>query len=199
VKRDRAIQHLEVLAGACTAMLDQPTGIFPLRVIQLWVFGEVLEGFSEPDRVTVALGIDQPERDVPWCSEPLGARHWADATRMSRNPIAAFWRSTRAPIWNHHIDRPVLLWDDADGIRPQVLAALRAGEGDRMRPDAPSPAKLRQRLVVEQGIALAELRDRTATYGDHRWKPGKLEPYADALFTAADSYLDLTAALDLAG
>ena len=37
----------------------------------------------------------------------------------------------------------------------------------------------------------AELRSGTLEYDNRRWKPGKLEPVADALWRASDGYLDV--------
>jgi hypothetical protein len=31
--------------------------------------------------------------------------------RLNKNPVHAYWRSAHAPVWNHEVVRPVLLWD----------------------------------------------------------------------------------------
>ena len=46
MKWSRAIHHLEELAQACAAMASSPVTIFPLRVTQLWAYGDVLTSGS---------------------------------------------------------------------------------------------------------------------------------------------------------
>jgi hypothetical protein len=196
MKWTRAVHHVESLAQSCADMATRPSSIFPLRVTQLWAVGDLLGQARDLDSVTVALSVDAPVDEVPWWSEPRGAQHWANATRLAKNPIVPWWRSAHAPVWNHRIDRPVLLWDEADGVRTDALAALRDGRGESVRPDAPAPDELRARLKDELAVSLRALRASTREYDDRRWSPGKLEPVADALWRASDGYLDVLDAVE---
>lgn len=189
---------MKELAQQCAEMASMPTTLFRLRVVQLWAVGDVLGTPRDLDWVRVALAVDLPVDEVPWLSEPLGAEHWANATRMSKNPIGPLWRSVHAPIWNHFIDRPALLWDSASGLVEEAFAALRDGQGDRVRLPAPSAENLRKRLEDELAVSLRALRRHTQTYEDRRWSPGKITPVADALWRASDGYLDILDALDRA-
>jgi hypothetical protein len=191
VKWSRAVHHLETLAQSCAELAAQPRSIFPLRVVQLWAVGDILGAIREIDTITVALAVDLPVDEVPWLSEPPGAQHWASATRLAKNPIMPLWRSSHAPVWNHHIDRPALVWSSTDGIAEKTLAALREGQADSVRSPAPTPDELRVRLDDELRVSLLALRARSHDYQERRWKPGKLEPTADALWRATDGYLDL--------
>jgi hypothetical protein len=191
VKWTRAVQHLRALAEKCAEMATLPTSLQSLRVVRLWAVGDVLGDMRELDAVTVALAVDLPVDKVPWLSEPFGAQHWANATRLSKNPIVPLWRSAHAPVWNHHIDRPALLWDVAEGVAEQTLVALAEGRGDRVRAAAPTSDELRRRLEDELTVSLHALRTRTATYESRRWSPGRLEPAADALWRASEGYLDI--------
>jgi len=94
-------------------------------------------------------------------------------------------------IWNHFIDRPALVWDSTDGLADETVTALREGRGDSVRPPAPTEDELRARLDDELRVSLLSLRDRNRDYDERRWKPGKLEPVADALWRASDGYLDV--------
>jgi hypothetical protein len=141
--------------------------------------------------VTVALCVDLPADQVAWWSEPPGAQHWANATRLATNPVIPLWRSVHAPVWNHRVERPALVWDDAAGVREDTLAALREGRAEAVRITAPTPAELRTRLHDELTVSLQALRACTQAYEDRRWRPGKLEPFADALWRAGDGYLDV--------
>ncbi len=166
-----------------------------LPVTGLWVFGDLLGAPRDLDWVHVAVVVDLPLDDVPWLDVPQGGQHWAQAVRL-REPLSARWRSAAGPVWNHHISRPALVWDSADGVRESTLAALRDGLGRDVRADAPSSTELRAQLDTELAVSLRSLRRQHRSYDDKRWRPGKLEPYADSLWRATDGYLDLMDALD---
>jgi hypothetical protein len=189
VKWTRAVHHLETLAQTCADMATRPSSIFPLKVVQLWAVGDILGDERDLETVTVALVADLPV--VPWLSEPSGAQHWARATRLANSPIIPLWRSMHAPVWNHRIDRPALLWDLANGVSEDTVTALREGQGERVRLPAPTPEELRARIDEELAVSLHALRAQTQAYEDRRWSPGKLEPVADALWRAGNGYLDL--------
>ena len=191
MKWTRAVHHLEALAQTCADMASRPASIFPLRVTQLWAAGDVLGAPRDLEVVTVALCVDLPVDEVPWLSEPPGSAHWASATRLSKQPVLPLWRSVRAPAWNHHIHRPVLLWDDTAGIAEDALAAVHDGSSERVRLPAPTPEELRARLDDELTVSLGALRTRTRAYEDRRWAPGRLEPTADALWQGSNGYLDV--------
>jgi hypothetical protein len=191
MKWTRAVHHLETLAQTCAEMATRPRSIFPLRVAQLWAAGDIVGVERDLETITVALVVDLPVEDVPWLGEPTGSQHWASATRLAKLPFRPLWRSAKAPVWNHIIDRPVLVWDEQDGIAEQALAALRDGRGAEVRLPAPTPGDWRARLDDELAVSLRSLRGRTQDYEERRWRPGKLEPVADALWRAGEGYLDM--------
>jgi hypothetical protein len=196
MKWTRAVSHLQSLALTCAEMATRPVTIFPLRVSQLWAFDEILGPVGDIDAVPVALGLDLPVDDVPWLSAPSGTQHWASATRLTTNPFRSFWRSAHAPVWNHYIVAPVLVWDSTEGVAEENIAAIRDGRADAVRPPAPTADELRDRLADELRVSLAALRERTEIYTDRRWKPGKMTPVADSLWLASDGYLDILGALE---
>jgi hypothetical protein len=191
MKWDRAVHHISSVAHTCAEMSTRPATIFPLRVRQAWAVGDILGPPDDVDRVTVALCVDLPVDEVAWWTEPHGSEHWLNATRIGKNPIQVWWRSTHAPVWNHRIDRPALIWDEATGIQEDTLAALRDGDGESVRGQAPTEDEFRTRLADELAVSLRALRRRTEEYDDRRWGRGRLEPIADALWQASDGYLDL--------
>jgi hypothetical protein len=192
MKWSRAIHHVETLAQSCAETMG--SSIYSLRVAGLWAAGDLLEPPQDRDWVRVALTVDQPAADVPWFGEPRGSQHWANAVRLTKNPVTPWWRSVHAPVWNHRIVRPVLVWDSAGGIREEVLEALRDGRIEELRPPAPGDDESRERMRAELAVSLAALRASTETYDRRRWSPGKLEPVADELWRASDGYLDVLAA-----
>jgi hypothetical protein len=128
---------------------------------------------------------------VAWLTEPVGAEHWSNSTRLNRNPFVPRWRSVHAPVWNHEIERPVMFWDAESGTAQDVLEALRAGEGARVRSAAPSAAEFEARMAEELATCLREVRRCTEVYTEKRWAPGKMTPLADAMWFANQGYLDV--------
>ncbi|CRK57321.1 hypothetical protein [Alloactinosynnema sp. L-07] len=198
MKRARALHHLRTTAETCADMATRPRSIFPLRVDELWAAGEILTQAAEIDTVTVALVVDLPPGDAAWLTEPHGSQHWAYAARLQTAPVTLHWRSASAPVWNHALDRPVLIWTVADGINEDALRAIADNDIDDVRLPAPSPGLRAERLADELAVSLRALRACTATYTERRWKPGKLEPTADALWHASEGYLDLLGATESA-
>lgn len=191
MKWSRAVHHLEELAHACADMAGRPVAIFPLRVTQLWAYGEVLASQDDLDSLQVALVVDLPIDEVAWFCHPIGAGHWDSATRLSKNPVMVRWRSTRAPVWNHHIRRPLLIWDESAGIAFHTLAALREGTAESLRLPEPTAHDMQARLMAELSTSHRALESATARYEQRRFSPGKVEPVADALWRASAGYLDL--------
>src|SRR5262245_8917060 len=103
VKWSRAIAHLEGLTESCAKMAGM-ADLVDFAVTHLWAVGDILGPPKDLEWVTVALGVDLPVEDVPWWSEPRGSQWWANAARLNKNPVLAWWRSAHAPVWNHRID-----------------------------------------------------------------------------------------------
>ncbi|MCC8251080.1 DUF7711 family protein [Saccharothrix luteola] len=199
MKWSRAVRHVEELAAKCGELASLPGSIHPLRAVRLWAVGDILGAPRDLEQVTVAVVVDLPVDDVPWLSEPHGSEHWANATRVARNPVRALWRSARAPVWNHHVDRPALVWDAADGLVEETVAALADGRGEQVRLPAPGADELRSRLRDELAVSLRALRRQTRAYEDRRWSPGKLTTVSDALWRVSDGYLDVLDAVNRIG
>src|SRR5664279_4887505 len=129
MKWPTAVRHVSELAQSCADRTASLASIIGLRVTQLWAAGEVLGREQEIEVVTLALCVDLPPAEVPWWSIPPGGEAWASATRMAKNPILPWWRSAHAPVWNHRIVRPLLIWDEGSGVDQSALEALREGRG----------------------------------------------------------------------
>jgi hypothetical protein len=163
----------------------------PVQVKQMWAVGDVLGRTRDLEQVSLALCADLPVEDVSWRSQPPAAVHWLKMTRLSKNPVRVHWRSARAPVWNHEIRRPLLVWDASMGLVEEAMVALRQGRGEAAGLPDPTPDELTARVEQELALSLAALRARTADYAARQWGPSKLGPTADALWQAADGYLDL--------
>jgi hypothetical protein len=194
MKWSRAVHHLQEIAHVCADMAGRPATIFPLRVTALWTFGHVLTSRQDLDRLQVVLAVDLPVQDVAWLCCPAGAEHWSHAAGLSKKPVSPTWRSTRAPLWNHCIRRPLLVWDESGQDGLTALSALRDETADSLRLPEPTPGQMRSRLEAELAVSLQVLESTTASYQERRFSPGKLEPVADALWRATAGYLDVLAA-----
>jgi hypothetical protein len=113
----------------------------------------------------------------------------------------AIWRSTRAPLWNHRIRRPLLIWDEqsmrdeSGGVAAEGLSALRDGSAEALRLPEPTPGEMASRLEAELAASLRALGSTAAAYEQRRFSPGKLQPTADALWRASAGYLDVLGAV----
>jgi hypothetical protein len=127
MKWSTAVGHVRRLAEQCAEMAELPASYQALPVSALWAVGDVLGTPRDLDWVKVALIVDLPVSEIPWFSTPDGAERWSEATRLSKNPVGVWWRSAHAPVWNHRIVRPVLIWDTVSGMREDALAPCEMG------------------------------------------------------------------------
>lgn len=194
VKWSTAVGQLRRLAEQCQDLADSPSSLNVLRATQVWAVGEVLGVPRDLDWVRAAVCVDLPAEDVPWMCLPEGAEYWADVTRASKHPVAIWWRSSRAPVWNHRVVRPVLVWEATSGIREESMAALRAGNGGLAGLAPASKEDFVTRMDDELQVSLAELRLRTHEYeSEHTTRLGVR---GDRLYTAASGYLDVLTAMN---
>ena len=192
----RAVEKLRVLADACQWTTRLPSDEPFLQ--EAYVFGDLLDGADPVESVRVALALNLPPEEVPWCSQPPGTAWLVDSMRLDKGGFAYWWRSRDEPVWNHVIRGPVRFWS-LDGTDESVLDAL----CDRRFADLPrataSQADLRRRVEVELDRALARLRTVRQKYWDRDWRGehrgGGRYP-ENHLWEAVDGYLDLLGAMD---
>ena len=162
-----------------------------LQIRQLWAVDRLLGAPQDLDWIRVAICVDLPAQEVPWWDEPQGATSWLQVTRLDRQPVGIWWRSSRVPVWNHRIVRPLLVWDAATGMNEEHLAAIGEGRAADLGLPEPPVHALAERLRDEASISLAALKQRTKAYEEHRWGRGRLDSLADPLWRVADGYLDI--------
>lgn len=178
------------LAEQCDEMMRLPAALGSLRVTQFWAIGDVLgPARQDLEWLRVAAVVDLPVDEVPWWCAPVGASWWCDRTRASKNPVTIWWRSAGAPVWNHRVTTPLLVWDEARGIQGPAVDAIRDGRGASLAISAPTHEEYVVRMQEELSVSLDELRRRTLEYeAEHTTRLGIR---ADALFDAARGYLDV--------
>ena len=122
-------------------------------VESVWASGPLLEGDSVagPDAV---VRLDVPADELPWRVTPAAGEPLVAAVTHHRLPVSLLWRSVHAPVWNHIIVRPALLWSADGGAADKVAATLLRGPvPDELRLEAPAPDALRRQLEAELEIS----------------------------------------------
>src|SRR5438876_10435549 len=114
MKHSTAISRLGDVADG----LDR-AGQWPgVTVVAGYVFGALLEGNAELERIEVALVVAGPPEVVPWLASPAHLEALADSLRLPKLPVSWWWRPVDWPVWNHMISRAVRFLS-ADGGRDQ--------------------------------------------------------------------------------
>lgn len=203
MKWTTALSTLEQVGERCAHVAAQPPGIIALRVQEAWVFGPLL-GPVQPevddvDGVRVALVTDAASADVAWGTRPVGAGQWLAASGLEKRPVHLVLRPGDGPVANHAVERPVRFWSRTEGLDHDVVRALRAGDGEHLRPEPPSAREAADQLSADLAVSLGAVARTSADYDGHRWAPGNPVKRADALAAAVGGYLELLAAQEAAG
>lgn len=201
MKWSKGVAHLAAIAREC-GQLNERLAAFdiPVRLVGLWAYGPVLDGPGAwPDgreHAEAALALDVEPSRVPWYARPGDLEHATGLMGWGKRPVVMMFRSAARPVWNHHITRPLRLWDADAGVDEAAIEALESGDTEDLRGPGPSPEALREQLEHERQAAYAAMVASTRSYDDHRWTRGPLRPYAEPMWEAAAGYVDITEALE---
>jgi hypothetical protein len=143
----RAVEKLRILAEECDSQRAWP-GEDPL-LREAHVFGDLLEGPDELERVDLALVLGLPPERVAWASTPRGAMWLEESLRLNSGGFAYYWRSYLDPVGNHRIVRPVRFWSRESGPDEKVLQALAERRLDDLSRAETSPDAQRNQLAGE--------------------------------------------------
>lgn len=203
MKWTTALKTLEQVGERCAHVAALPPATFALHVEEAWVFGPLLgpvqEEVGDTDGVHVALVTDAAAADLAWGTQPAGAGQWLAAAGLEKRPVRLVLRPGDGPVGNHAVDRPVRFWSRQEGLDHDVLRALRAGDGEHLRPSAPAPEEAGAQLAADLAVSLAAVRRAGADYDAHRWAPGNPVKRADVLAAAVRGYVELLSAGEDAG
>ena len=164
----RAVEKLRILAEECDSQRAWP-GQDPL-LREAHVFGDLLEGSDELERIDLALVLGLPPERVSWASMPRGAMWLEESLGLNRGGFAYYWRSYLDPVDNHRIVRPVRFWSRESGPDEIVLQALAERRFDDLSRVETSPDARRNQLAGELVTALDRLRSIRDSYWDHQWR-----------------------------
>jgi hypothetical protein len=167
-----------------------------------FVFGGMLDGETDLDRIALAFVVAEPAEVVPWMARPARLEALAATLDFTKLPLSWRWRPAEWPIWNHVIERGLRVWT-ADGGRDQVaLAALAARQLDDIVLDAPQDSDaLIAELLVERDVGRRHLAV-TQSFYDRDWRRehrGEGVYPEDHLWWATAAFLELDDAMQRLG
>jgi hypothetical protein len=193
VRFDTAVDRLRKIAEACSDVSRYRDDL-----CAAYAFGDILTG-ADVEVVQVALAVDLPPEELPWCTEPADLRGLAEVLRLDRAPVRWAWRPTGEPVANHAIVGPVRFWSRADGPDDEVFELLRARRLDDLPRESVEVEAVAQQLARDQQRALRHLRAVTDRYWEPSWRrahKGSGVYPEDHLWRAVQGYLDLLEASD---
>lgn len=202
MKWTTAVSKLADVAQGCEHANSLPTDLNLFRAEEAWVFGALLgpqQDSEDPTFVRVAVVVDLPEDECALFSRPQAGEFWLNASGLAKSPVQVLFRSAQAPVWNHLVERPVRFWAREEGLDHEALLQLRNGDGEALRPEAPTDGELRERLDRDLRASLEALRRTATDYDGKRWARANHKKLGDALADAALGLLSLQDARDALG
>ena len=97
-------------------------------LIGAYAFGTILEPGADMEWVQVALVVDLPADELPWCTVPPSCAGLSRVLELGKAPVNWFLRPSVWPIANHLIRRPLRIWSLENGVDEVALDALAKGE-----------------------------------------------------------------------
>jgi hypothetical protein len=191
VKRSTALARLGDVADA----LENTRSWRDSVVVAGFVYGELLEGSDDLERVRLAFVVDLPVEAVVWMTRPARLEAFAGLLRFDRLPLSWRWRPVGWPVWNHEITRAVCFWSAADGRRTAVFDGLRLGRTEGLELEHPSSEEeLVEQLLVEREVARRHVQTTVDRFYERDWRlehRGHGVHPEDHLWWAIAGFLDL--------
>jgi hypothetical protein len=200
VKRSTAVRRLVEMTDDCAGLNERFEVVdSTVRVTALWAYGRILEAeasWGDEPFVRTAVVVTMSEAHLPWLARPAKVRWMEQMVRWDKLPVHVVWRSADAPVWNHFVWRPMLLWDVESGPHAAEIEALRQGADlEAYRLPAPTDDDLGRRLERECEVSFVALGAAAAAYEEKRWRRANHLELADTLWAVADGYVDVRTAL----
>ena len=190
-----AVRRLELVAEG----MSGAAAFDGFIITDAYVFGELLSGPDSLEVVSVALVVDLPVEEVPWCARPAAAEALAVSLRLDKVPVLRRWRPAGWPVWNHEISRAVLFWSRSVGTDEDALALLgRQRFNDLTYVAPPNREAYLNQLRIERDASRRHLHSVLDRYHDRDWQRDHrgfgMYP-EDHLWWAAEAFLDLDEAI----
>ncbi len=195
VKRLTAISRLRAVVEGLDRAVEWPA----TTVVAAYVYGALLTGVEELDRVELVFVVDEPVAAVSWRVRPAHLEALADELRFSKLPLSWVWRPAAWPVWNHAIERSIRVWNRGAGGDAAAFAGLAAGQFDGVTVDRPpSRDALRAQVAMERDVARDHLAETIESFYEPDWRrshQGGGVHAEDHLWWAAAGFMELDAAL----
>ena len=91
---------------------------------RVYVYGSLLDVEAELDHVSLAFVVNEPAASVPWMSRSPHLEALAALVRFPKLRLSWRWRPAEWPVWNHEIDRAVLVWTVEGGREEEAIARV---------------------------------------------------------------------------
>lgn len=166
-------------------------------LVEIYVFGAVLDSREDLEAVDVALVLDLPADELTWGARPQSCAGLPALLELDKAPVTWHLRPSARPVGNHHIERPLRVWS-TEGPDVAALDALARGEAESLRLPAPGDDELREQLSDELQACLAHLCEVADAYWQPDWRRkhrGLGEYPENHLWNAVNGYLDLLGAV----
>lgn len=119
-------------------------------VVAAYVFGELLDGPDQLDRIDVVLAAPLRPEEVQWSVMPPTVTRFLRRTHLSRLPVRWLCMPSAWPVANDYIRHPVRIWS-TDGPCPHVIQLIAQRRFADLRPEAPPTAEqlMREREAAD--------------------------------------------------
>ena len=164
-----------------------------------YVYGSLLDVEAELDHVSLAFVVNEPATSVPWMSRSPHLEALAALVRFPKLRLSWCWRPAEWPVWNHEIDRAVLVWTVEGGREEEAILALTSGDFEGVTMAAPKNRdELVAQLRVERDVGRRHLASVLDSFYDADWRRAHRNEDVrpeDHLWWASAGYLELDDAL----
>jgi hypothetical protein len=191
MKRTTAIKRLaDVVDG-----LERAKAWPDSAVTAAYVYGDLLRGDPEFERIDLALIVDEPPEAVPWMARPRHLEALAATLRFTKLPLSWLWRPAQWPVWNHEITSAACFWTAGGGGDQTILSVLADGRVEDITVEAPADRdELVAQLAAERDVARRYLTTMTESFYNQDWRRAHrgdgIYP-EDHLWWATAAYLQL--------
>jgi hypothetical protein len=199
---DTTVKHSTTMSRLSDVVdgLDRAATWPETTVTAAFVFGCILDGETDLERIELAFVVAEPATVVPWMARPAHLEALAALLRFTKLPLSWRWRPKEWPVWNHEIERALRVWIADDGRDQAALDALAARRLNDVTFDAPASSDaLIAELLVERDVGRRHLATVTESFYDQGWRRdhrGEGVHPEDHLWWATAAFLDLDDAIE---
>lgn len=197
MKRSTALHHVMELTG----MAERLNGLgpdFDIRLSELWIGGDILNGAEQTEEVTIVVRLDIPDDEIPYLALHPEVESYEHSLRLNKWPVDARWRSRGVPAWDHEVRRVARFWSAETGTEDLLIRNLQDRTFTELMIESPTPEQLQ--AFLEESLSRSErhLTGVLEHYWDRDWRRNH-QGYGvhpeDHLWRAAEAVRSIKSAL----